>query len=368
MKDLIKEFSMLDLLGMIFPGSVLMVLICAECGAWELIERFVEADMMAAVKPVVILFGGYVLGMLLHDIGDMAERILWRVPAFNPKVTVLIDHEMAIYKRKRSRPGKTQTPEITRRYWYQKVFGWLTDWVEKLYDGIAGWLKMNVSQRYAKWFPHSPVWYQRLTAWVKGYPGRFQSIVGVPLLFAVMSVLCLAFMFSIEWNMKITRESLYTSVGTVIAIIFLISKYAKVRWEDKHVNDKLIPYGEIVGKTDKEFSELQTQHKFKTNEKGNGSKVNLFDGFRAMARNLLVGIFLTYIWAHFKQGKFYDLFMVPAENLFPAICFYVVLFLLLVHYWRYAYLQYKYIYEDIRYLEDQAEKEKAGKEAKEVKK
>ncbi len=365
MKDLIKEFSMLDLLGMIFPGSVLMALICAECGAWEMIQGFVGAEMMAGVKPVVILFGGYVLGMLVHDLGDMAERMLWRVPAFNPKVTVMITNRIVIYKRRRIRSAKLHTPEKTRDRWYQKVFGWLTDWIENVYDGIAGWLKRHIAERYAEWFLHSPIWYQRLTAWIKNYPVRFQSIVGVPFLFAVMSVLCLAFMFGIEWNMEITRESFYTSVGAMIAIIFLISKYAKVRWEDDHANDKLIPYHEIVGKTDLEFAKLQTEHKFKTNEKGNGSKVNLFDGFRAMARNLLVGIFLTYIWAHFKQGKFYQLFKIPSENLFPAICFFVVLFLLLMHYWRYAYLQYKYIYEDIEYLNKQDE---LKNEAKEVKK
>ena len=58
MKDLIKEFSMLDLLGMIFPGSVLMVLICADCGVWPVVEGFVGEAMMTAVKTVVILFGG----------------------------------------------------------------------------------------------------------------------------------------------------------------------------------------------------------------------------------------------------------------------------------------------------------------------
>ncbi len=311
MKDLIKEFSMLDLLGMIFPGSVLMVLICAECGAWPMIEHFVGSGMMSGVKTVVILFGGYALGMLLHDIGDMVERMLWQIPVFNPKVAVL------------------------------------------LYN------------RDASLFRFAPFQPEEARAH-RGFSGRFQLIVGVSPPYAFMSALRLAFLFYIEWNLHITMQSFFLTAGAVTAIFIILTLAGKLFWEDQYKNTDLLPYQEIVGKSEQVFSQKQTEYKFKTSGKTDGaaSKVNLFDGFRAMARNLLVGVFIAYIWAHFSSGIFYQLFFTVFSSMFAAVCFYFVLLLLLIRYWRYSFLQYKYIYEDMAYMDgQQAEKAESKKAA-----
>ena len=314
MKDLIKEFSTLDLLGMIFPGSVLMVLICAECGAWPMIEQFVGSGMIGGVKTVVILFGGYALGMLLHDIGDMAERLLWQIPVFNPKVAVLLyNRDASIF----------QFPPVQ---------------------------------------PEDDGAYQ-------GLSDRFQLIVGVSPPYALMSSLWLAFLFYIEWNLRVSIESFFLTLGSVTAIIIILTLAGKLFWEEKYKDTDLLPYKEITGKSEQAFSQKQTEYKFRTTGKADGSasKVNLFDGFRAMARNLLVGVFIAYIWAHFSTGIFYQLFFSVFSSMFAAVCFYFVLLLLMIRYWRYAFLQYKYIYEDIAYMNAQ-KKEKPEQNTAESKK
>ena len=305
MKDMVKEFGMVDLLGMIFPGSVLMVLICAECGAWPMIEQFVGSGAMGVVKTAVILFGGYALGMLLHDIGDMAERMLWQIPVFNPKVSVL------------------------------------------LANGDA-----------ALFFP-SPDLPEGGCARPEG-SGRFQMIVGVSPAYALMSSLGLAFLFYIEWSLRIRMESFFLTLGSITAIIIILTLAGRLFWEDKHKDAGLLPYQKIVGVTERVFSQKQTEYKFRIAGKADGgaSKIHLFDGFRAMARNLLVGVFIAYIWAHFSSGIFYQMFSSVFSSVFAAVCFYFVLLLLAIRSWRYSFLQYKYIYEDMAYM-DERQKEKA---------
>ena len=51
-----------------------------------------------------------------------------------------------------------------------------------------------------------------------------------------------------------------------------------------------------------------------------------------------------------------------------TVCFYFVLLLLMIRYWRYSFLQYKYIYEDMAYMDEhqteKAESKKAGHKEK----
>lgn len=319
MKDLIKEFTMLDLLGMIFPGSVLMVLICAECGVWPVVQGFVGESMMTAVKTVVILFGGYALGMLLHDIGDVFEHLLWRNPLFNPKVTVLID----------------------------KVY--LKNYFNEQKGKKRGEEKMCACHAAAVLFRRFPRW--------------FRAVMGVPFLFLVMSALGLGCVFYAERELAFRADSLWLGIGGTLAMILVVSLGCWGLWVDLTRKDAdLPPYSKIVPKADSFFSIIQTDHKFKTSGKGDASKVNLFDGFRAMARNLLVAVFCTYLLAHFSSGTLHDLFLIPLVSPLRSACFYVLLLLLILRYWHYSYLEYKYIYEDIAYMDEQGEEE--GKKKK----
>lgn len=76
---------MIDFIGMIFPGSVAVLIFGAETGLWHKMEKlWGDAPEMAA-KLVFIIVMGYFAGMLLHEAGDILEYLTgWNTP-LNPR-------------------------------------------------------------------------------------------------------------------------------------------------------------------------------------------------------------------------------------------------------------------------------------------
>lgn len=75
MSDFIKEFNMIDFMGMIFPGSVMVLLFGAETDLWHKMETLWGATPEMAAKLVFIIVIGYFAGMLLHEVGDILEHL-----------------------------------------------------------------------------------------------------------------------------------------------------------------------------------------------------------------------------------------------------------------------------------------------------
>lgn len=81
MSDFIKEFNMIDFMGMIFPGSVTVLLFGAETGLWYKMEKLWGAAPEMVAKLVFIIVIGYFAGMLLHEVGDILEHLTgWNTP------------------------------------------------------------------------------------------------------------------------------------------------------------------------------------------------------------------------------------------------------------------------------------------------
>lgn len=85
MSDFIEEFNIIDFMGMIFPGSVTVLLFGAETDLWYKMETLWGATPEMAAKLVFIIAMGYFAGMLLHEVGDILEYLTgWNTP-LNPR-------------------------------------------------------------------------------------------------------------------------------------------------------------------------------------------------------------------------------------------------------------------------------------------
>ena len=288
MKDIIKEFNMIDLLGMMFPGSILVGLACIEFQIKEILEKAFGSDAVSGMLLAIILFGGYAAGMLLHEVADMAEKTLWGIPWFNPK-------------------------------WY---------W-EKKTDSAQEEKKPDSNQPAGETTPAQPA--QKNQDKPGQYGGRRGwQIFGAPITYIfVMAVLIAAPMFCpMFFSMFFPKCCIKPYVPYVAEIaIFMVS-------------------GIIVGcfcykKHDASVSK-------KTEKK---SKISLFDGFRTMARNMLV---LSFVLGFFsalngrsrvlhimRQAKI----VILINPLLLKITFFLVLLLFSIRYWHYSSLKERELHD-----------------------
>lgn len=80
MGDFIKELTVIDILGILFPGAAFLLLI-----NYSVTEQMTGLTFTAS-DTVLLLAGGYLLGSLVHEAGDLLEKFLWQFPGFDPKV------------------------------------------------------------------------------------------------------------------------------------------------------------------------------------------------------------------------------------------------------------------------------------------
>lgn len=88
MGDFIKELNVIDFLGILLPGTFLLLLLSCEIDVWVLLGSYWgEADAPnTAIRVTLLLVGGYMVGTLLHEAGDLLEKMLWKHYAFDPHV------------------------------------------------------------------------------------------------------------------------------------------------------------------------------------------------------------------------------------------------------------------------------------------
>ena len=87
MGDFIKDLNIIDFLGMLLPGAfVALCLSIQHPGAWQILETAIGCELSLSLRITVVLVVGYVIGMLLHELGDRLEKCLWLVPVLNPRL------------------------------------------------------------------------------------------------------------------------------------------------------------------------------------------------------------------------------------------------------------------------------------------
>lgn len=85
MSDYIKDLNIIDFLGIIVPGSVLVLLIAGDHTELLLWSAYFGNDATTVIKGLFLLIAGYLAGMVLHELGDLMEKGAWCVTRFDPK-------------------------------------------------------------------------------------------------------------------------------------------------------------------------------------------------------------------------------------------------------------------------------------------
>lgn len=310
MGDIVKEFNMIDLLGLMLPGAFITIIFGQEFGVWAMLRDFFGSDNCIGSISVIILVGGYVVGMLLHEIGDLLEKILWLNPLTNPRLYAARATGLDA-KYNELQNGESVSERNRGNH--------------QIRNCIAYWLGPGV------------------------------------VLFFVF------FAFGVALN---HAKWLWFSVAFVIQCILIcvLNKWIRNSWFPCKSNEQDSAWNtlrDICG-DDARLMYIAARKRAVEGSLKNSftRKLDLFDGFRAMARNIFVALCILLIYAKYPAGSktctntiSQVVKTVYNQNVLLCALFFVSAVLLL-RYWHFSYLKYKYCYEEIVFHSDEDEDKK----------
>lgn len=275
---------MIDLLGMILPGSLMVLIFGTEFGVWEMLPENAGLSAEELTAFILILLVGYVAGMLLHELGDLAEKLLWRNRMLNPRVWAACrtGYYNYLYSKENNESGSGF--KATGAVFTVVVLLAATVWV----------------------YQCSSINSSLLLCW------EFFLI----LLFSTVTAVLSCF-YRFKGDDGTNRKRL---------------KILKKICSD---NTPFSYRAQKISGADEKYTDMVLR------------KRDLFDGFRAVARNLLVMVTLLDLYAALTKGNLHQLredILKEPSLWIPAI---IILVLLAIRYYHYAYLRSKYCYEDL---------------------
>lgn len=312
MGDFIKELTVIDFLGILFPGAAFLLLI-----NYSVVGQMTGLEFTAA-DTVLLLAGGYLLGSLVHEVGDLLEKFLWQFPGLDPRVyaarRVSLD----------TAQGKNNLKKVI-----QEDIGYCIDSTDKESD-------MKTGQAF------------------------FQGFIFGGLLYLIFPV------FDICWDFGLCWSSLWGAASLLFNEWGQESKRKNIESQgDKNLNDgqPAPDSSENSGKSQNEESKsscflfdynwiqsVNPMIQTKMVNKENYNKRVLFDGFHAMMRNLCLMAALLNLYS---EGAGIDpvliTFIGRYTKLHEQSCMVmatVLILLMMVRYAHYSYLKYKYSYEN----------------------
>lgn len=296
MGDIVKEFNMIDFLGMLLPGSLLMILFGEEFGVWLMIINFLGNEDCIGTITVVIIIGGYAIGMLLHEIGDLLEKILWINLLVNPRSYAAISTRLYVQYEKYENRSKE---------------------IERFHD------KKNC------------------------VIAKIPAILGTSFIIWLM---CLAFP---NYKLLLISLGIVAIVSSIITpyIVRLLIKTLGIEMTESAYKDTPECILQAICNDDS-FLMYTTANNgtTKSNVKSNISrKLNLFDGFRTMARNIFVAFCILQIYSNHSNGIISSFIGAVNDSQTYLHLLYLILLVFLLRYWHFSYLKYKYCYEDLIY-------------------
>lgn len=300
MGDFIKELTIIDFLGMIVPGGMLVLLFNKDYELQSIWSDYFENDM--AANTIILLIAGYLIGMLVHELGDILEKQIWKMDRLNP-----------------------------RYYAAKEVF-------------------LNVGEKYK--CLDSTEWEAFKNKCEKdggGKQERKQMLLSV----VSLGVLCFALLF-LPFLLTMIKKG--ENVGTIILILFaVVAIYAWIAI--CLITTKKNDDPEITGYL-KQNASIQTE----VFGKGTAAKRQIFDGFYCVMRNFLIVIGITNVYSVVMMilGKASNLLSVVDtfyQDWVQIFIYCIVVVGMLHRCWHYACLKYKYTYEDYLSILKQNEKQ-----------
>lgn len=296
MGDIVKEFNMIDFLGMLLPGSILMLLFGEELGLWYMLKDFFGNENCIGTITAVIIIGGYAIGMLLHEMGDLLEKILWINPLANPRSYAAISTRLYVQYENFENRGK----EIER----------FRDKKNRVIAKISAILGTSFI-----------VWLMCLT-----FPNYKLVLILLGFVAIVLSIIA---------------PYIIRFLITILGIEMVESAY-------KNTPEYIL---QAICKDDTFLMYTVANNKAAKNDiKSNISrKLNLFDGFRTMARNIFIAFCILQIYSNHSNSIISNYISTIHNSQTYLHLLHLILLVLLLRYWHFSYLKYKYCYEELIY-------------------
>lgn len=266
MGDFVKELNVIDFLGMLLPGAFLLLFLSGDFDVWVLLGTYWGGanGTNAAIRVTLLLVGGYIVGSLLHEAGDLLERLLWKHRAFDPR---------------------TYAAYFTKLYFVAKCYPACHQNGESYLDSLWRTLLLIV------------FCYGLFGAWL---PMR-----------------CLAVLL----------------VGAHLLLWLAECEYLSKHHIDLDCLDE-------IRSNDSIYLSYPAQEDYSLRKR------MLFDGFRAMCRNMFIALDILLVYAQNSNGMLSKLLSTIQGNHLYGGMFFLAQTMLLARYWRFSYLKYKYCYED----------------------
>ncbi len=291
MGDFIKDLNIIDFLGMLLPGAfVALCLNIQHPGVWQVLANAIGCDLSFSMRIAVILVAGYVIGMLLHELGDRLEKCLWLVPVLNPRLYAARTTKLL------EREAEKVNPTIK-------------------WDGASSHtFRKSVKSVWKEW----------------------KMCVFSPLVVAVVITVLLvaAHMLPIGGG---------AILGIALAAVLYVTDVYMLR--DRFPTDSG-DEGYTIKAMKRVFEGDAEYYSHAKQDKESLRKRNLFDGFRSSARNLFLAFIFLHAYTSAGEGELGSLIQTQMAKLPVRCVFYGAMLLMLIRYWHYSYLKFKYCYED----------------------
>ena len=315
MGDFIKELNIIDFLGIGVPGCLLILLLAGNETCFLLWGSLFGTECSEVTRSIFLIIAGYVVGMIIQEIGDIIEKGLWSCIWFDPKT-------YAAYAvgadRIRKAIGDKQIEEKSMGNGRVKACTGIVAMGGLLFSAVI--LLRNAIESACLMALRTGIGGEISKLSIKGFVPAFLCCIGV-----------LSFVAYVAINRK------------------------KYNVEDINFVRKSNPY-------------IQTQ----LVGEGNASKRTLYDGFRFVMRNLIIVSAIVNLYSIWRPISIYQqvgaYLVANTENLqdnlfYIEFFFSAVIAIMFVRYYHYAFLRYKYSFEDFLKLSYGKKKERKKKKS-----
>ena len=307
MKDFIKEMNIIDFLGIGVPGCVLLLLLTGDVSVQGLWVGIFGTTSNALVQAVFLIIGGFIAGMLIQEIGDFIEKGVWSCRNLDPKTYAA--RSVGVERIIKELDGKdTETKPLG--YDPAKCFFGILGAVVVIYGALA--LLVPAISTACKVQNNSEI-------------DRALMSTGGELLLPLGFALCGAGICALCYTWRIGKEA---------------EKLDKIRYSNPYIQTHLV-------------------------DRGNASRRTLYDGFRFVMRNLVIVLAIVNVISLWHPIGLYQKLAVKLctdPNVLPENLRYLtwlvcaVVLVMLIRWFHYAMLRYKYCFEDFLLIREEKKK------------
>ena len=90
MENLTGKISLIDILGMMLPGGLTLMLFENDIGFLSFMSESMGEQHNVILWGISFLLGSYFVGMMLHELSSMLEKLLWLNPITDPRVYAVV--------------------------------------------------------------------------------------------------------------------------------------------------------------------------------------------------------------------------------------------------------------------------------------